>query len=679
MGIMVHELGHLIFGLPDLYDTDGSSEGVGAFGVMGSGSWGRANTDTYSGETPVLPCAWSRYNRGWVAGTEYSGATAIEAAGSSSADSINSTYKLPTRIPREYFLVENRNPSGYDRGLERWLGSGFGGLAIWHIDETKESNASECAPPSNCSVNHLWVALEQADGNWDLENNSNKGNTTDLWYLGNSSTFDNASTPDSKLYDGTTSDVSVSGISASGITMTATLTSPVSTVYAENFESGALGPEWNTASTNEGRILVTTNHTPRGGEYHLTMDDSVEGSASSLNELILTVDHPMPASFSGSSNSDGVAISENGTTWYEAVDLGIARNAWDYDIFEVDLDAAITSAGINYTSTFKIKFQQYDNYPINYDGVAFDDIWIMSAVTSCNDGDGDGFGNPGDVSCPNGSQNDCDDNDNLEYPNQTWYEDVDGDGYSSGNTAVQCERPVNHYVSSELTATSGDCNDSNGAINPGAAEVCDGVDNDCNAGTADGSGESAPDNTLQDGVCAGSKQGCTGGSWTDDYSGVSGYEATEVTCDSLDNDCDNQTDEGLTSVFYVDGDGDGYGDENDTGVNACIQPDSYAANNTDCDDSDANIYPGGPPARITGGTLAYYGSVQAAYDTAGGGNTIQGKDRVLIGDVTMNLDKVVTLEGGYNCSYSAVSGVTTVQGNMTVSNGTVVIGDFVIE
>jgi bacillopeptidase F (M6 metalloprotease family) len=175
MGIMVHELGHLIFGLPDLYDTDGSSEGVGAFGVMGSGSWGRANTDTYSGETPVLPCAWSRYNRGWVAGTEYSGATAIEAAGSSSADSINSTYKLPTRIPREYFLVENRNPSGYDRGLERWLGSGFGGLAIWHIDETKESNASECAPPSNCSVNHLWVALEQADGNWDLENNSNKG------------------------------------------------------------------------------------------------------------------------------------------------------------------------------------------------------------------------------------------------------------------------------------------------------------------------------------------------------------------------------------------------------------------------------------------------------------------------------------------------------------------------
>lgn len=405
MGIMVHELGHLIFGLPDLYDIDGSSNGIGAFGVMGSGSWGKANADIYSGETPVLPCAWSRYNRGWGAGAEHSGVASIEAAGSSSADTLNSLYKLPTRIPGEYFLVENRYPAGYDRGLERWLGSGFGGLALWHIDDARESNAAECSPPSNCSADHMWVALKQADGNWDLEHKSNRGNTTDLWYSGNNSTFDNASVPNSNLYNGTSSDVSVSDISVPGITMTATLTSPVSTVYAENFESGALGAEWSTASTNEGRILVTTNHTPRGGEYHLTMDNSVQGSVSSLNELILTVDlsgmsgvmlsffhmeigdenHPMPASFSGSSNSDGVAISENGTTWYEVVNLGIERNAWDYDIFEVDLDGAITSAGINYTSSFKIKFQQYDDYPINYDGFAFDDIWITASDPVCVD------------------------------------------------------------------------------------------------------------------------------------------------------------------------------------------------------------------------------------------------------------------------------------------------------
>ena len=172
--------------------------------------------------------------------------------------------------------------------------------------------------------------------------------------------------------------------------------------------------------------------------------------------------------------------------------------------------------------------------------------------------DGDTYGSgietddvDGDLDCStganlSGNNTDCNDGDALEYPGQTWYEDVDGDLYSSGNMYVQCQRPVNHYAGSELTATTGDCDDSDINIHPGAAEVCDGVDNDCNAGTADGSGEGAPLNTLQAGVCAGSTQSCTTGTWTDDYSGVGGYEAVELTCDSLDNDCDGAVDEGLT-------------------------------------------------------------------------------------------------------------------------------------
>ncbi|TNF52348.1 M6 family metalloprotease domain-containing protein, partial [bacterium] len=704
MGIMVHELGHLVFNLPDLYDTDGGSEGIGAYGVMGGGSWGKASSEIYSGATPVLPCAWSRYVLGWIDGTETLGAVTLTAPGSASANSTNTAYRLVTDPANEYFWVENRHPVGYDTGLQRWLGSGYGGgLTIWHIDKNKLNNREECAPPADCSSSHFMIAVEQADANWDLENDVNRGNETDLWYSGNIDVFNDLSNPNSDLYDGTLSKVGVTNISVPGETMTATLEAPNVTVFEDNFESGSFAGEWNTSNTGNGRVLLTLNHYPRG-KYHVVMDSAVDGSYS-LNELILTLDlsgktgvllsfftqefgdenHSMPASFTGSGNYDGVAISEDGNTWYRVVDLGITMTNFQYSHFEVDLDAAIASAGISYDSTFEIKFQQYDNFRTTpdglsyYDGITFDEIQLTATESSCTDNDGDGYGNPGDVSCPNGSQTDCDDNDGLEYPNQTWYEDVDGDSYSSGSMTVQCQRPVNFYVSSELTATSGDCNDGNGAIHPGVAELCDGVDNDCNAGTTDGSGESAPDNTLQDGVCAGSKQSCTGGSWIDDYTGVSNYEATEVTCDTLDNDCDNQTDEGLTSTFYIDADGDGYGDENDTGIIACIQPDSFTANNTDCNDSDANIYPGGPPSRITGVTPAYYGSIQAAYDAAGGGNIIQGKDRVLIGDVTMNLNKVVTLEGGYNCSYSAVSGVTTIQGDMTISNGTIVIGDFVIE
>ncbi len=72
---------------------------------------------------------------------------------------------------------------------------------------------------------------------------------------------------------------------------------------------------------------------------------------------------------------------------------------------------------------------------------------------------------------------------------------------------------------------------------PGA-EICDGLDNDCD-GTTD-NGLTAPLNDLQDGVCSGSTKTCSGaGGWVNDYSGIATYEATETTCDGLDNDCDD--------------------------------------------------------------------------------------------------------------------------------------------
>src|SRR4030065_1891331 len=106
MGIMVHELGHLIFALPDLYDTDYSSEGIGYFSVMAAGSWGKSASNTYPAETPVLPDAWSKYRLGWVDGTVGTGDTSIVAAGSTLATGTNSVYKLATNSSNEYFLVE---------------------------------------------------------------------------------------------------------------------------------------------------------------------------------------------------------------------------------------------------------------------------------------------------------------------------------------------------------------------------------------------------------------------------------------------------------------------------------------------------------------------------------------------------------------------------------------------
>jgi hypothetical protein len=62
-----------------------------------------------------------------------------------------------------------------------------------------------------------------------------------------------------------------------------------------------------------------------------------------------------------------------------------------------------------------------------------------------------------------------------------WFKDADGDGYSDGISQTSVTRPSDiYYASSELTATSGDCNDNDPNIHPGATEVCgDGIDNNC--------------------------------------------------------------------------------------------------------------------------------------------------------------------------------------------------------
>ena len=113
--------------------------------------------------------------------------------------------------------------------------------------------------------------------------------------------------------------------------------------------------------------------------------------------------------------------------------------------------------------------------------------------------------------------------------------DTDGDGYGV------C--PDNCNITTGCKFDGHDCDDDHILIHPGATEVCNGVDDDCDAGTADGSGESAPDNSNQKGVCSGSTQSCIAGSWQDDYGEVANYEATETTCyDNLDNDCNTLTD-----------------------------------------------------------------------------------------------------------------------------------------
>jgi immune inhibitor A len=126
IGVCAHEIGHLIFGWPDLYDIDGPndpenigvrSSGVGSWCLMGSGSWG-AIAGNDPGTTPCHPSAWCKANQGWI--------TVIPDQQNRSI-TLKDVKKEPREAHRlwtngsvtsqEYFLIENRQQDGFDRSL----------------------------------------------------------------------------------------------------------------------------------------------------------------------------------------------------------------------------------------------------------------------------------------------------------------------------------------------------------------------------------------------------------------------------------------------------------------------------------------------------------------------------------------------------------------------------------
>ncbi len=138
---------------------------------------------------------------------------------------------------------------------------------------------------------------------------------------------------------------------------------------------------------------------------------------------------------------------------------------------------------------------------------------------------------------------DCDDTNNKIWQNIDGYTDADGDDYGTGAVETICSGsnlPSGYALNSE------DCNDNDDSINPGVTEVCgDGIDNNCD-GSADencgcNAGETQDCGTTDVGACEYGTQLCRpDGSWGPCL-GAKG-PTTEVCDDTLDNDCDGNTD-----------------------------------------------------------------------------------------------------------------------------------------
>jgi len=228
------------------------------------------------------------------------------------------------------------------------------------------------------------------------------------------------------------------------------------------------------------------------------------------------------------------------------------------------------------------------------------EAWVL-VTGDCDDGDADTH--EGGTEVCGGADEDCDgltdDDDPTVSDPSTWAQDYDGDGYGGTVTVEACEAPSGYL------ADQTDCDDGEASTYPGATELCDGVDQDCD-GTADNDatgGSTWYDDTDGDGFGdpAAATVSCEQPSGTvaddsdcDDADAAVNPDAAEV-CNDVDDDCNGWTDAddpGVTDAvtFYADSDGDGHGVSTYT-TEACEAPSGYVDNADDCDDLDAAVSP----------------------------------------------------------------------------------------
>jgi len=214
IGVFCHEFGHVL-GILDLYDTDNTSEGLGNWSLMAAGSW---NGD---GRSPAHFDAWCKKRLGY---TEVVRLTANQTDFEIlQAETSPISYRLWTsgQWGAEYFLVENRQKTGFDVALPGE------GLLIYHVDENMSTNRYEWCP-GDPATPHYKVALEQADGRFQLEGcygfGLNRGDGGDPFPgYSDKRAFDDTTTPSSRDYYDDPTQVAVWNISDSDSAMYANL------------------------------------------------------------------------------------------------------------------------------------------------------------------------------------------------------------------------------------------------------------------------------------------------------------------------------------------------------------------------------------------------------------------------------------------------------------------------
>lgn len=423
IGVIAHETGHL-FGLPDLYDTDYSSSGIGKWSVMAFGSW---NGPYGLGGSPSHLDAWSKVELGFVNPQTVAVSPSTFQIPDIETNDIIFRLWNNNLIGDEYFLVENRQKIGYDSYIPKE------GLLIWHVDEAKWGNKQEWWPGLD-PLNHYKVALEQAEGNWDLERKVNKGDSTDPYsnITPQNCIFNLNSLPSSKSYEEQDSSVCVEFVSDSGSYVTTALSvgGDCYHVFTDADSDGYSVCEGDCDDTDP-------NMFPGNPEICDGKDNDCNGLVDNVNIYY----------YDGDGDGYGVDYStEQGCT--------LPPNHAYVDGDCNDNDPNI-NPGIDEVCGNKI--DDNCNNLIDDEDIDGDGYYICSGALDCNDNNPNI--NPGAHELGwNGIDDNC--NGLIDCGDPSVIEDYDGDGYS---------------------VCIDDCKDNNPNINPGMIEVCgNGADDDCN-------------------------------------------------------------------------------------------------------------------------------------------------------------------------------------------------------
>ncbi len=194
MGVFAHEYGHVL-GLPDLYDTDYSSSGIGEWGLMAGGSWTARQGDPV-GSSPSHMTAWCKMQLGWLDPVVINVDSPGVVIPPAETDAVAyRAFRAGEAQGDEYFLMENRRPIGFDGGLvRRQIFFGLAqpeGLVIYHVDESQTSNSNDVHRLVDVVDASPWFNTdgswyENLDGvrdynRWQYLDGFNRGDNGDVW------------------------------------------------------------------------------------------------------------------------------------------------------------------------------------------------------------------------------------------------------------------------------------------------------------------------------------------------------------------------------------------------------------------------------------------------------------------------------------------------------------------